>query len=173
MQILRSGTRGSPGGTSLAKLLTEQRNVRNKGDLAPLTIKQILAWVDEHWKRTSEWPNAKSGPVKGTSESWLAIDAQLRRGGRGLLGGSSLAQLLAMNRSVRNHLDLPPLSIEQVLIWADAHFKSKGRWPNQSSGHVTGTEETWGGIYNALRRGRRGLPGGSSLSKLLGARVKV
>ncbi len=170
---LRSGTRGLPGGSSIAKLLTEQRDVRNNKDLAPLTIKQILEWADVHKKTTGDFPNAKSGKVAGTQETWLAIDAQLRRGGRGLSGVSSLAILLAKNRGVRNHLKLRPLNLEQILKWADSHFKRTGYWPNQSSGQVTGTDETWGGIYSALRRGSRGLPAESSLSKLLAERVDV
>src|SRR5262245_35930304 len=50
-----------------------------------------------------------------------ACDAALRLGLRGLPGGSSLARLLAARRGVRNHLDLPPLTVTKVLAWADRY----------------------------------------------------
>ena len=43
----------------------------------------------------------------------------------------------------------------------DARFFSKEEMDALS------TDETWAGIDNTLRKGRRGLPGGSSLAKLL------
>lgn len=38
---------------------------------------------------------------------------------------------------------------------------------DKNSGKMTGMDETWSGISNALRVTGRGLPGGSSLAKLL------
>ena len=70
-------------------------------------------------------------------------------------------------RTVEQTTDNPPLSVEQILTWMDAHKTTKGDWPNQNSGPVIGTAETWMGINSALRIGCRGLPGGSSLAKLL------
>jgi hypothetical protein len=57
--------------------------------------------------------------------------------------------------------------VGQILGWADAHHERTGQWPKATSGRVEGTAETWAGISGALREGRRGLPGGSSLSLLL------
>jgi hypothetical protein len=63
----------------------------------------------------------------------------------------------------------PPLTVEQVLAWADAHRERTGRWPNQNSGPVADApEETWCAIDHALRRGLRGFPGADSLDRLLG-----
>ncbi len=164
---LYMGLRGLPSGSSLAKLLAEQRGVRNIQDLPNLTIKQILSWADTRKAARGDWPNVKSGKVAGTDETWLGIDGTLRIGGRGLPGGSSLAKLLAEHRNVRNLKDLPPLSIEQILAWADAHKATTGNWPNQKSGQLSGTDETWSRIDGALLEGLRGLPGKSSLAKLL------
>jgi hypothetical protein len=164
---LRKGRRGLPGGSSLAKLLAKHRNVRNHYDLSILTIKQILAWVDAHKAETGEWPNRESGQVKGTDETWSRVDSALQQGLRGLPGGSSLATLLAVHRGVRNKKDLPSLTINQILAWADAYKAASGDWPRKHSGQVTGTDETWGGINAALNRGHRGLPGSSSLARLL------
>ena len=75
------------------------------------------------------------------------------RGNRGLPGGSSLARLLAEHRGARNPKDLPPLTIEQILAWADAHRAATGRWPVGLSGPVAeGSEETWAVVNKALCR---------------------
>jgi hypothetical protein len=85
--------------------------------------------------------------------------------------GSSLPQLLAAARGVRNTSGLPQLTDGQVLAWARAHKRRTGAWPSYDSGPVEDAGgETWGGINMALYKGRRGLPGGSSLAKLLGVR---
>jgi hypothetical protein len=62
----------------------------------------------------------------------------------------------------------PPLTVEQILAWADAHHERTGRWPISRSGPVEGVPgQTWGDVDKALRAGRRGLPGGDSLARLL------
>lgn len=166
-QALRLGTRGLPGGSSLAKLRQERLGVRNHMDLPHLTIDQILAWVDAHKARTGSWPGQKSWQVASTDETWSGIDVALCSGARGLPGGSSLAQLLAEYRGARNRMNLPRLTIDQILAWADAHNAATGDWPSKNFGQVTDTDETWARINAALNRGNRGLPGGSSLAKLL------
>lgn len=65
----------------------------------------------------------------------------------------------------------PDLTIRQILQWAEAHHRRAGRWPSQMSGPVRGVAgERWGNIQSALYKGSRGLPGGSSLAKLLDQR---
>lgn len=59
----------------------------------------------------------------------------------------------------------PPLTVPQILQWADAHRLDHGRYPTAADGAVADT--TWQGIDLALRRGTRGLPGRSSLAELL------
>lgn len=67
-----------------------------------------------------------------------------------------------------NHLDLPDLTIQQILKWADLHHQKTGHWPRRNSGDVQGAPgEKWGNIQAALYSGGRCLPGGSSLAKLL------
>ena len=61
-----------------------------------------------------------------------------------------------------------PLTVEQVLAWADAHYARTGRWPTAASGPVEGAPgEAWGRINAALYDGYRGHPGGDSLARLL------
>ena len=101
-------------------------------------------------------------------EIWVAIDLALRRGTRGLVGGSSLSRLLAAKGVKRNHLRGPRLSVARILKWADSHYRSRGHWPSSRSGPVAEAPlETWCAINKALRAGQRGLPGGLSLSAFL------
>src|SRR5262249_46645678 len=133
----------------------------------------ILAWADSHKKRTGRWPRAVSGPVVGgpPGENWLKVDKALRRGLRGLPGGWSLPQLLAKRRGVPNSKGQPPLAEEQILAWADASHGRTGDWPRINSGAIKGARgESWRKVDAALVHGRRGLPGGSSLARLLAAR---
>jgi hypothetical protein len=59
-----------------------------------------------------------------------------------------------------------PLSIPEILRWADTYRASAGKWPTKAGGAIVGTiGETWLGVDNALRVGLRGLPGGSSLAR--------
>jgi hypothetical protein len=166
---LREGHRGLPGGSSLARLLVERRGVRNRMALPRFNEEQILAWADAHHARTGAWPSATSRPIADApGETWLAVQTALVEGCRGLPGGSSLAQLLSARRGVRNHQALPPLPVEQILVWADAHHARHGAWPNAASGPVDGRPgDTWFRVDAALRLGQRGLPGGSSLARLL------
>lgn len=166
---LQKGARGLPGGTTLAKLLFTHRAVRHLHFLPPLTANQILAWADAHHKRTGSWPLDKSGRIpEAPGETWRAIEKALRKGRRGLPGGSTLTRFLEQHRGVRNHLHLPPLTPEILLRWADEHHRCTGRWPVQASGPVRGVpDQTWGGIDTALAVGVRGLPGGSSLACFL------
>jgi hypothetical protein len=63
--------------------------------------------------------------------------------------------------------NLTPLTISQILAWADAHERRTGSWPTATCGPIEGTEdETWLGIQKALRLGGRGLSGGDSLMLL-------
>lgn len=172
---LRNGQRGLPGGSSLARLLAEHRGVRNHMDLLPLTPLAILVWADVHYRRTGTWPKGSDGEIHGAAgETWYAVDAALQLGCRSLPGGSSLAQLLAKFRGVRNIHKLPPLTAEDILAWADAHHRRAGTWPTKTTGSVVDAPgETWGGVDTILVRGRRGLPGGSTLHRFLRAHGRM
>jgi hypothetical protein len=62
----------------------------------------------------------------------------------------------------------PPLTVEQILAWADAHFGRTGGWPVGMGGPIPEAPgETWRAVNDALRAGYRGLPGGTTLPRLL------
>jgi hypothetical protein len=161
---LARGDRGLPGGSSLARLLAEHRGARNPKGLPRLTVEQILAWADAHRAATGRWPSCSSCPVaEGSEETWATVNMALYNGHRGLRGGSSLARLLAKHRPVRPRR----LSLRKIRSWARAHREATGRWPDAHAGPVRGVpDETWSAIDAALKLGRRGLPGGSSLTAL-------
>jgi hypothetical protein len=166
---LRNGRRGLPGGSSLARLLAEERGVRNPKELPCLTVRQIRAWARAYRRRTGDWPTRLSGPVaEAPGETWSAIDAALGQGYRGLRAGLSLSRLLAARRPVPAEADRPDLRLSRILAWVDAHRRRTGAWPTARSGRIASAPgETWRGIDDALRTNRRGLTGGSSLARLL------
>jgi hypothetical protein len=76
-----------------------------------------------------------------------------------------------MRRPSRRRLrgSRPHITAAQILAWADAHHRRTGRWPMMASGPVTAGPLglIWRALDSALRLGFRGLPGGSSLARLL------
>lgn len=166
---LLKGFRGLRPGQSLARLLEKHRGVRNQKNVPKLTRAQIVAWAKEHRRRTGNWPTIRSGPVPGAKgETWLKIQAALHGGARGLKKGGSLARVLESAVGVRNYKDLPTLTVDQILAWADLHYRKTGDWPTPRSGSVFRSNgETWAGIEYALQRGRRGLTGRTTLAILL------
>jgi hypothetical protein len=94
--MLWQGSRGLPGGDSLARLLARERVAADPRNRPRLTVKQILAWAAAHRRRTGRWPGVLSGPIpEAPGEKWGAVNLALYRGFRGLPGGDSLARLLA------------------------------------------------------------------------------
>lgn len=94
---LSVGVRGLPGGTSIAKVRTEECGVEHRHGLALLTEELIWAAAQRFNARTGQWPTSASGDATedfGHKRTWGGVDASLRLGGRGLPGGSALGQLL-------------------------------------------------------------------------------
>jgi hypothetical protein len=171
-QALRLGLRGLPGGDSLGRLLERERGVRTSQAPPPLTEEKICRWAEAHCGQTENWPNEDSGGVEAApGETWGAVSAALREGLRGLRGGDTLARLLARRLGVPHRIGAPRLTEGQIRFWAVDHERRTGRRPNAWSGPVLSAPgETWRLLDGYLRAGRRGLPGGSSLAKLLAPR---
>jgi hypothetical protein len=169
---LTYGLRGLPAGLSLARLLDRKRGVRNVQNLPPLTEEQVLAWAAEHRRRTGSWPTENAGPIYGTNgEDWVNVDMALREGNRNFPGGSSLPRLLEKVTGRPHRLHVRRLTPELVLEWADRFHDRTGSWPRVSSGLIPESAgDTWRIVDDALRVGNRGLPGGSSLARLLAER---
>ena len=157
----------------------------------PITVDQVLAWADAHHGATGRWPSKRSGRILESAydEDWHSINRALIRGFRTLPAGLSLHKLFQTYRGVEarlrpeqrqiwalDHAGLLAerrkccviLSVERVVAWADAYHAELGRWPTFRSGPIAAAPgETWSTINAALRNGRRGLPGPTTLTRLL------
>jgi predicted helicase len=138
-----------------------------------LTVDQILDWADDYKRSTGTWPTITTGQIDGTNHTWGRIDRALRQGSYGLRERITLARLLEVKRGVNDAprakpvKNLPPLSLKQILSWADAYFEKHGTWPDSTSGPIDGTNENWKYIEHWLNYGTRGFAGGYSLVSLL------
>ena len=169
-QALRVGNRGLPGGSTLPTVLSKYCGVRNSRALPDLSKRDILAWIDQHRQSAGRWPNRNSGPVMtAPGETWSCIDSALKVVQRGWPGGYSLARLLLEHRNVcfrKRRVGL--MTLQLIISWAKRHHARTGTWPTLRSGAIATTVgETWRGVDRALHDGYRGLPGGSSLAKLI------
>src|SRR5579859_4074188 len=134
---LYNGSRGLPKNSSLARLLQEHRGTRNRGNLAPLNERQIVAWAKAHHRRTGKWPQTMSGLIPNTlAESWLTVHQALQNGRRGLRGGNSLARLLHVRCGAPYQRALRRLTEAEILQWVDAHHQRTGEWPRAESGKI-------------------------------------
>lgn len=137
----------------------------------PITKDQIALLAEHHKNMTGRWPTRDSGSVIGGSngDTWFSYDKALRNSGRGIPDESSLAQLLSDRFGVPNKQALPRLTEDRLIELAVSFKETHGKWPNRCSGCVTNGSrtETWLSYNRALIEGGRGLPGGSSLAKLL------
>ena len=102
----------------------------------------------------------------GFPETWPSINQALRGGGRGLPGGSSLADFLLRHGFAERKPDLTVEMIREAVV--KFREANGGENPTKKSGDATpyfGSTETWKNVDSASYNGNRGLPGGSYLSK--------
>ena len=80
----------------------------------------------------------------------------------------TLVQLLHQHRGQRHRMQPPRLTLKKIRDWAQMHYQRTGSWPTQKSGPVIDAPgEKWGTIDEALRCGKRGLNGGTTLYRYL------
>src|SRR4051794_26596073 len=63
---LYEGTRGLPGGQTLALLLQEKKQRRHVRNLPPLSEQIITAWAMKHHESYGRWPTVRSGVIPGS-----------------------------------------------------------------------------------------------------------
>jgi hypothetical protein len=91
---LEQGGRGFPPGSSLHRLLVEERGKRDPSRLPPLTLEEVRCWAQAYRQREGRWPTRKSGPIpEAPGETWGIVACALDTGARGLPRGTSLSQL--------------------------------------------------------------------------------
>ena len=119
------------GRSSLARLLAQERGVRNVQRLPSLTEELIAKWAKQHHRRTGSWPRSDSGRVVGApfDETWASVQAALTQGLRKLpRRWSSLAKFLrATCGAVPRWLGGQKLTVKAILAWADEHHRRSGR----------------------------------------------
>jgi len=173
-RALKQGARGLPRTRSLRHFLVSCGLLWSPTGLKPqLVPSRILAWADAFYRRHGCWPQATSGPIEGENESWQGIELALHRGKRGLKGSASLSRFLNKHRKIfaggKRRPYTRKLSLGRIRAWAKKHRERTGEWPHRGSGPVPRAARlSWQAVDDALRKGRRGLPGGSSLAKLFG-----
>lgn len=59
------------------------------------------------------------------------------------------------------------LTLDRILNWADAFHARFRRWPTRVDGTRGLSGTSWPALDSALRNGLRGLPGGTTLARLL------
>jgi hypothetical protein len=161
------GGRGLPGGQSLTDVVAEVR--RQAGLEVVLTEGLIKQWIRAEYEKTKRWPLASDGDVlvDGVAEKWCNLHLNLLQGRRGLPGGRRLVDLV---EEVRTELGQPSTrTMEDVrqLIWQ--HYCDRKEWPHFKSKLPVpgGLFTSWNALNQALSVGRFGLPGGSSLAKVV------
>jgi phospholipid N-methyltransferase len=203
VSALSRGTRGLPGGSSIAQLNAEISkklgldyvNIQEQEDLDLEKIKEsLLAYrkVTGKWlPNGARWPDNKIGsyvleygPYAGQLTTG-AIDQALSRGRRGLPGNSSIAKLNSeiseeQGLDYINLREQEDLDLEKIKKSLLAHHKATGKWlsahtskgPDDKNGSYILEYGPYAGqlktinLEACLRLGLRGLPGGSSISKL-------
>jgi hypothetical protein len=170
-QCLRLGLRSLSGGSSVARLIAANRDTHRIRIRKEITIERISDWTDSHRRRTGEWPTTVTGAIlEAPGKTWIQIDRILRRGAEGCREPTSLARHLESTRGVPIFGVRTPLTEEQILAWADAHYHKTRSWPKRNSGEVLGAPgELWHRVDTALQGGFRSLPKAGSLAKLLAA----
>jgi hypothetical protein len=87
------------------------------GTSPPLTVAKILAWADDHYARSGEWPSRGSGRIGGApGETWSGVQHALLHGLRGFLGGDTLSRLLRREGRMGKRLGRPPEAARRGLV---------------------------------------------------------
>ena len=166
---LSHGNRGFPRRNVLGHVAAQKRRGSEPLDEAQFHCRENPGLGRRISCKTGKWPTIASGPIpEAPGDTWNAVNKALNRGGRGLPGGFSLPELLAVERGVRSLTSIPRFNRKRILSWADAHFRRHGEWPGIDSGVIPeAPEETWERVHHALVQGNRGLRGGTSLPQFL------
>lgn len=91
---LKKGSRGLRSRSSLFKVLARHRGVKRHVRKPPLSVAEILVWMEKYRARHGRWPKENSGPIaEPNGETWCRVSAAFRKGTRGLPSGLTFAQL--------------------------------------------------------------------------------
>jgi predicted helicase len=148
---LSCGYRGLMGGSSLLKL-----RLKKSGKNQLLTEDLIWEWMQSFFNENGKWPTSASCEIAPNGDSWLAINASMRKGRFGLSPNGGLSKL----RSEK--LGYSVLSEDLIVDWMESYFKQFRKWPKNKDTAIAPCGITWKAVSFALRAGTRGLAGSSS-----------
>ena len=134
-----------------------------------LQLTRTLAKADPAGpKCATRKPPTISGAVRNAERLRQQFDIVVASSGGAFLSEVPVthAELHELRKCLRR-LNAAPLTVDWILAKADEYHDARGEWPCEGSGPIDGTDQNWPAVDAALRVGCRGLPGGSSLAKLL------
>lgn len=166
-RYLKHGCRGLEDGSSLSQLVEEISGIPNSHRLK-LTEKMIKNEIISFYSKFGKYPTSQSKENKPFGSTWMSINGALRSGSRGLEGDSSLYKLVC-EISDKHVGNLNKTEIIREIALFNKKFK---KCPTKRSKENKPFGSTWGNIDDSLRKGFRGLKGGSSLSKLVKEVIK-
>ena len=135
------------------------------------TVHLLSIWCAVYFRKHGKYPTKTSGLIETidtyAGTTWNDINNALRYGLRGIAGGSSLSNFIQQEFDKRNKKRLPELTEKMIIAWMEEYARIKGYPPKRDAGNVKSAPgEVWNNLDVALKMGRRGLSGGSSLDKL-------
>jgi superfamily II DNA or RNA helicase len=175
---LRQGFRGLGPDSSLyreIKAVAAAHRLRQPDrdyDPTPLTEAQVQEAIRQHFESQGDTP-ACEPTLSPLGMNWDILDRYLRKGGRGLGPGSSLAKQVVLFRRSRG---LPvkekaaPLTYPDLHLAIQAYAQEHGKRPTRNSpGKVPVVGISWLALENLLKRGGRGLGRESTVAKEVAA----
>lgn len=162
---LRRGGRGLIKISGLTDLTNEVCGISNRKSIPVLTDEEIFLLVQEFMQKHGKKPHCNSGKVERIQGlEWKNIHEQLYR------RGSSLSRYIQQKfgiraRNIPHSLSLPTVQ-EWILKYVDKYKKPPGA---RSQIYVEFSTEkiSWGVVHSEIKKGRCGLPKGSSLADLV------
>ena len=164
----KMGLENIPDDESSLEKFREKYGFVGKAD--DLTEAKIKEWIEIFYEKESKYPHAEDPNVYERDsnggyriikrEKWQNINANLIRGGRGLSGGSSLADF----KEGHGFTDKIVRTVEQLKEWMEIYYEYKGKYPSNigkksvykrsdKGGFDVAEGDDWSNIDRALERG--------------------
>ncbi|WP_339908977.1 DEAD/DEAH box helicase [Symmachiella dynata] len=166
--LRRGGHHGLPGGSTLAQQVeaVKQSLGMLQEHAAELTFENIRRAILLYQETHGQYPRrGSSDPVPIIGGAWGTLNNRLRKGKVSEV--SSLATIVKFIRTQKNDPPAPakrPLTVSEIHLTIRRHIEQYGEAPSRQSGGQSVFGISWGHLDNLLKKGGRGLPGGSSLA---------
>lgn len=95
-----------------------------------------------------EFPNQKSGAVRGVDDTWAAVNFRLGK----LTPPSSLAQEVSKIDGVKSGTKVDVSNLDELRLHLEEFKAAYGKYPSSNSGDIVGTGDTWLAVDARLRK---------------------